>query len=164
MIHLRLFHSLAPTPWKPTSAWNQSNKNREPSVIHVRPSSLPTHRIDVHHWIMEMHYAEGMSLFSNCPFIFCSMEGSLMGSGTRVTASMYLFQSSSYTRSYPAGSVTLPMGSALYVGVFVSERDPSFALVLEDCYTTYSSNPDEGGAEPGFLIQNRFVFLLMAFT
>lgn len=56
---------------------------------------------------------------------------------------MYLFCNSNFDESYPEGPVTLPMGSALHVGVSVAEIDPSFVAVLEDCYTTPSSNPDD---------------------
>ena len=57
---------------------------------------------------------------------------------------MFLFRDSKYTKAYPAGPVTLPPGSALHVGVSVKEsgsrRD---ALVLDHCYATPSSNPDD---------------------
>ncbi|TDH15846.1 hypothetical protein EPR50_G00013900 [Perca flavescens] len=39
------------------------------------------------------------------------------------------------------------------VGASVEERDPSFAVVLEDCYATHSSNPDDSMQHP--LIQNK---------
>ncbi|XP_018523078.1 pancreatic secretory granule membrane major glycoprotein GP2 [Lates calcarifer] len=67
----------------------------------------------------------------------------LSGSGDKATAHMYLFRDSSYLGIYPAGEVTLPVGSTLHVGVFVDESDQSFAVVLEDCFTTHSSNPDD---------------------
>ncbi|XP_032362858.1 uromodulin-like [Etheostoma spectabile] len=66
---------------------------------------------------------------------------------------MSLFRTSHYTETYPAGRVTLPVGSPLYVGVSVEERDSSFAVVLEDCYATQSSNPDDSIQHP--LIQNK---------
>ncbi|KAM3864578.1 scavenger receptor cysteine-rich domain-containing protein DMBT1-like [Diretmus argenteus] len=77
----------------------------------------------------------------------------ISGLGTKASASMSLFHNSNYTESYAAGRVTLPVGSALYVGVSVEDTDPSFALVLEDCYATHSSNPDDPMRYP--LIQNK---------
>ncbi|KAF1394858.1 hypothetical protein PFLUV_G00005500 [Perca fluviatilis] len=77
----------------------------------------------------------------------------ISGSGTKARASMSLFRNSNYTETYPAGRVTLPVGSPLYVGVSVEERDPSFAVVLDDCYATHSSNPDDSMQHP--LIQNK---------
>lgn len=67
----------------------------------------------------------------------------ISGSGSKVRASMSLFLNSNYTESYPAGRVTLPVGSPLYVGVSVEGRDPAFVVVLEDCYATHSSNSDD---------------------
>ncbi|XP_047438266.1 deleted in malignant brain tumors 1 protein-like [Mugil cephalus] len=58
-------------------------------------------------------------------------------------AFMHLFHDSDYADNYPAGLVTLPAASPLHVGAFVDESDPSFAVVLEDCYTSHSSNPDD---------------------
>ncbi|XP_045898708.1 pancreatic secretory granule membrane major glycoprotein GP2-like isoform X1 [Micropterus dolomieu] len=66
---------------------------------------------------------------------------------------MSLFHNSSYTETYPAGQVILPVGSPLYVGVSVEERDPRFAVVLEDCHATHSSNPDDPMRY--YLIQNK---------
>uniref|UniRef100_A0A4W6CI78 ZP domain-containing protein n=1 Tax=Lates calcarifer TaxID=8187 RepID=A0A4W6CI78_LATCA len=77
----------------------------------------------------------------------------LSGSGTKARASMSLFRNSNFTEPYPAGLISLPVGSPLYVGVSVEERDPSFALVLVDCYATHSSNPDDPTRY--FLIQNK---------
>ncbi|XP_078138889.1 uromodulin [Centroberyx gerrardi] len=71
------------------------------------------------------------------------LAGGISGSGTKARASMSLFRTSSYTEPYPAGQVSLPVGSALHVGVSVGESDPSFVVVLEDCYATHSSNPDD---------------------
>ncbi|KAF0037719.1 hypothetical protein F2P81_010593 [Scophthalmus maximus] len=63
----------------------------------------------------------------------------LSGSGTKARATMTLFRNSNFTEPYRSGSVNLPVGSPLYVGISVV--DPSFAVVLEDCYATHSSNP-----------------------
>ncbi|XP_037627947.1 deleted in malignant brain tumors 1 protein-like isoform X2 [Sebastes umbrosus] len=71
------------------------------------------------------------------------LQGGLEGSGTKARAYMNLFRDSNYSYSYPAGPLSLPVGSALHVQVFVPLSDPSFAVVLEECYTTNSSNPDD---------------------
>ncbi|XP_035856698.1 uromodulin [Sander lucioperca] len=84
---------------------------------------------------------------------FLGLAGGISGSGAKARASMSLFRNSNYTETYPAGRVTLPVGSPLYVGVSAEERDPSFAVVLEDCYATHSSNPDDSMQHP--LIQNK---------
>nr|XP_033472885.1 deleted in malignant brain tumors 1 protein-like isoform X3 [Epinephelus lanceolatus] len=67
----------------------------------------------------------------------------LMGSGSRARAYMNLFRDSNFSNSYPGGQVILPVGSALHVQAYVFENDPSFAVVLQDCYTTNSSNPED---------------------
>ncbi|XP_049895611.1 deleted in malignant brain tumors 1 protein-like, partial [Epinephelus moara] len=67
----------------------------------------------------------------------------LMGSGSRARAYMNLFRDSNFSNSYPGGQVILPVGSTLHVQAYVFENDPSFAVVLQDCYTTYSSNPED---------------------
>ncbi|XP_050926744.1 deleted in malignant brain tumors 1 protein isoform X8 [Lates calcarifer] len=84
---------------------------------------------------------------------FLPLPDRLSGSGTKARASMSLFRNSNFTEPYPAGLISLPVGSPLYVGVSVEERDPSFALVLVDCYATHSSNPDDPTRY--FLIQNK---------
>lgn len=71
---------------------------------------------------------------------------------------MSLFRYSNFTKPYPAGRVTLPVGSALHVVASVEESDPNFAVVLEDCYATHSSNPDDPMRY--FLIQNKYVSLV----
>lgn len=76
--------------------------------------------------------------------------------GPKARASMSLFRSSNYTSTYPAGQVTLPVGSPLYVGVRVDKRDPSFAVVLENCYATHSSDPSSSVRYA--FIQNKYVF------
>ncbi|CAK6973445.1 deleted in malignant brain tumors 1 protein-like [Scomber scombrus] len=74
---------------------------------------------------------------------FLELAGGISGSGTKARASMSLFRNANYTETYSAGPVTLPVGSLLFVGVSVDERDTNFAAVLEDCYATHSSNPDD---------------------
>ncbi|XP_075946965.1 uncharacterized protein LOC142948715 [Anarhichas minor] len=84
---------------------------------------------------------------------FLALDGGISSSGAKASASMFLFRNSNYTETYSGGLVTLPVGSPLYVGVSVEERDPIFAVVLEDCYATHSSNPDGSTQYP--LIQNK---------
>ncbi|XP_049895985.1 deleted in malignant brain tumors 1 protein-like, partial [Epinephelus moara] len=67
----------------------------------------------------------------------------LMGSGSRARANMNLFRDSNFSNSYPGGQVILPVGSALHVQAYVFENDPSFAVVLQHCYTTNSTNPED---------------------
>ncbi|XP_074506615.1 scavenger receptor cysteine-rich domain-containing protein DMBT1-like [Sebastes fasciatus] len=71
------------------------------------------------------------------------LKGGLAGSGTKARAYMNLFRDSNYSYSYPAGPLSLPVGSILHVQVSVPLSDPSFAVVLEECYTTSSSYPDD---------------------
>ncbi|XP_051939201.1 uromodulin isoform X3 [Hippocampus zosterae] len=84
---------------------------------------------------------------------YLDLEGALVGSGDKARASMVLFRNSNYTGAYPAGAVSLPVGSPLYVGVSVDKRDPSLALVLEDCFASHSPNP--ANPERYSLIQNK---------
>ncbi|XP_070782566.1 uromodulin-like [Enoplosus armatus] len=84
---------------------------------------------------------------------FLALEGGISSLGTKARASMSLFRNSNYTETYPAGPVILPVGSPLYVGVSVEEKDPGFVVVLEDCHASHSSNPDDPMRY--FLIQNK---------
>ncbi|KAM3624673.1 uncharacterized protein V6R79_026428 [Siganus canaliculatus] len=77
----------------------------------------------------------------------------IAGYGPKARAVMSLFRNSDYIVSYQPGLVTLPVGSPLYVGVTVEVRDPRFVAVLEDCYATYTPNPED--PEKHFLIQNQ---------
>ncbi|KAM6972524.1 pancreatic secretory granule membrane major glycoprotein GP2-like [Aplochiton taeniatus] len=77
----------------------------------------------------------------------------VVGVGSKAPASMSLFHNSNYTEPYPEGPVSLPLGSTLYVGVLVEERDSSFVVVLEDCFATHS--PDSDGPVKYFLVQNK---------
>ncbi|KAL3996061.1 deleted in malignant brain tumors 1 protein [Sarotherodon galilaeus] len=95
---------------------------------------------------------------SNCSWVrvhddIIWLTGGISGSGPKARASMSLFHNSSYTESYRAGRVFLPVGSPLYVGVSVEDTDPVLAAVLEDCYATHSPNPDDPTQYP--LIQNK---------
>ncbi|CAB1456741.1 unnamed protein product [Pleuronectes platessa] len=77
----------------------------------------------------------------------------LSGLGSKARASMSLFRTSSFTQPYPSGLITLPVGSPLHVGVSVLVRDPSFVVVLENCYASDSSNPND--IAQYFFIQNK---------
>ncbi|XP_053274173.1 deleted in malignant brain tumors 1 protein [Pleuronectes platessa] len=77
----------------------------------------------------------------------------LSGLGSKARASMSLFRTSSFTQPYPSGLITLPVGSPLHVGVSVLVRDPSFVVVLENCYASDSSNSNDTARY--FFIQNK---------
>ncbi|XP_053273739.1 deleted in malignant brain tumors 1 protein isoform X2 [Pleuronectes platessa] len=77
----------------------------------------------------------------------------LSGLGSKARASMSLFRTSNFTQPYPSGLITLPVGSPLHVGVSVLVRDPSFVVVLENCYASDSSNPND--TVRYFFIQNK---------
>uniref|UniRef100_A0AAV2JZ84 Deleted in malignant brain tumors 1 protein-like n=1 Tax=Knipowitschia caucasica TaxID=637954 RepID=A0AAV2JZ84_KNICA len=49
--------------------------------------------------------------------------------------------------------VSLPVGQPLYVGAIVEENDLNLATVLENCYGTFSSDPNDPTRHP--LIQNK---------
>lgn len=66
---------------------------------------------------------------------------------------MTLFRNSNYTDTYPGGSVSLQVGSPMYVGVTVERRDPDLVVVLEDCYATNTPYPSDYMKQ--FLIQNK---------
>ncbi|XP_074521549.1 uncharacterized protein LOC141787165 [Halichoeres trimaculatus] len=80
-------------------------------------------------------------------------SGGTSGLGPKARAFMSLFRNPSYTQAYPAGRVSLPVGSPLYVGVTVPGRDPRLVVVLDDCYTSYS--PYAHGPVQYSLIQNK---------
>ncbi|XP_060941227.1 deleted in malignant brain tumors 1 protein [Limanda limanda] len=77
----------------------------------------------------------------------------LSGLGSKARASMSLFHTSNFTQPYPSGLITLPVGSPLHVGVSVLVRDPSFVVVLENCYASNSSNSNDTAQY--FFIQNK---------
>lgn len=75
-------------------------------------------------------------------------------SGEPTRASMTLYKRSDYSEPFPAGPVSLPLGSALHVGVSVENYDnDGFVLLLENCYSTNSPRADDPVRH--FLIQNR---------
>lgn len=91
------------------------------------------------------------------------MEGGVSGIGSKASASMSLYHNSNYTEPYPAGQrVTLPLGSALHVGVSVNETETErFVVVLDNCYTTHSSNPDDPMRY--FIIQNKYLCFFIVY-
>ncbi|XP_070695523.1 uncharacterized protein [Pempheris klunzingeri] len=78
-------------------------------------------------------------------FIRPQLNGSgLSGAGPSPSAYLYLYRDSNFFQRYETGQVTLlPLGSALHVEVYVSDGDTGFAVVLEECYITNSSNSDD---------------------
>uniref|UniRef100_UPI0037E8697A uromodulin-like n=1 Tax=Semicossyphus pulcher TaxID=241346 RepID=UPI0037E8697A len=84
---------------------------------------------------------------------FLPASDGISGSGTKARAFMALYRTSAYTETYPAGRVSLPVGSPLYVGVTVVGRDRRFVLVLENCYATSSPSPNDPMQYP--LIRNK---------
>ncbi|XP_076583638.1 scavenger receptor cysteine-rich domain-containing protein DMBT1-like [Chaetodon auriga] len=124
----------------------------EPSITDCRHQGLGVHNC---------HHSEDASvltaLHSNRLTLFVavikSRQGGISGSGSKVRAYMSLYRSVDYTVPYPPGPVTLPLGTPFFVNVNVDERDPAFALVLESCYATPSSNPHDFNRH--FFIQNK---------
>uniref|UniRef100_H3D977 ZP domain-containing protein n=1 Tax=Tetraodon nigroviridis TaxID=99883 RepID=H3D977_TETNG len=84
---------------------------------------------------------------------FLEFREGVVGEGARAEASMFLYRSSNYSEVYPAGQVTLPVGSPLYVGVSLDQHVRGFVVVLEDCYASHSPNPDHPTRQ--YLIQNK---------
>uniref|UniRef100_UPI0037E74215 uncharacterized protein isoform X1 n=2 Tax=Semicossyphus pulcher TaxID=241346 RepID=UPI0037E74215 len=84
---------------------------------------------------------------------FLPASDGISGLGTKARAFMALYRTSAYTETYPAGRVSLPVGSPLYVGVTVVGRDRRFVLVLENCYATSSPSPNDPMQYP--LIRNK---------
>ncbi|KAF1383126.1 hypothetical protein PFLUV_G00128070 [Perca fluviatilis] len=75
-------------------------------------------------------------------------------SGDPTRARMTLYERPDYSKPFPAGPVSLPLGAALHVGVSVENYDNnSFVLLLEHCYITNSPNADDPARY--VLIQNR---------
>ncbi|CAJ1063818.1 deleted in malignant brain tumors 1 protein-like [Xyrichtys novacula] len=66
---------------------------------------------------------------------------------------MSLYRNSAYTVTYPSGRVSLPVGSPLYIGVVVPGRDPSFVVVLDNCYASHSPSSHDPRQYP--LIRNK---------
>uniref|UniRef100_A0A674DKU6 ZP domain-containing protein n=1 Tax=Salmo trutta TaxID=8032 RepID=A0A674DKU6_SALTR len=81
--------------------------------------------------------------------------------GAKARASMSLYLNSNYTEPYPAGRVTLPVGSTLHVGVSVEESEAErYVVVLDNYYATESPSPDD--LPRFYIIQHRSVTLLIS--
>lgn len=93
--------------------------------------------------------------FFNKVYLLHRFREGITGEGARAEASMFLYRTSDYREVYPAGQVTLPVGSPLYVGVSLDEQYQGFVVVLEDCYASHSPNPDQPTRQN--LIQNKCV-------
>lgn len=64
------------------------------------------------------------------------MSGRLVGAvevGPTIQTSMILYSNPDYTNPYPAGTVTLPLGTALYMAVRVESYSQDTVVVLEEC-------------------------------
>ncbi|TSK20061.1 Uromodulin [Bagarius yarrelli] len=87
--------------------------------------------------------------------IFLPIQDSgLVGLGPGAHASMLLYHDDNFTSPYPPGSVTLPVGTPLYVGINMQEMESTrFNLVIEECYIT--DTPNANSTERYYLIQNR---------
>uniref|UniRef100_A0A3P8T2G4 Deleted in malignant brain tumors 1 protein-like n=1 Tax=Amphiprion percula TaxID=161767 RepID=A0A3P8T2G4_AMPPE len=79
---------------------------------------------------------------------FLPVAGGISGDGPKARAYMNLYRDPGFTDRYSGIQVSLPVGSPLYVGVTVSYGDTNFGLVLEDCFATHSSNPDDPSRYP----------------
>eukprot|EP00063_Salmo_salar_P083783 XP_014058618.1 PREDICTED: pancreatic secretory granule membrane major glycoprotein GP2-like [Salmo salar] len=85
---------------------------------------------------------------------YLSLKDSKVGKGSKLGSNMTLYHSDNFTKAYPAGGVTLPVGSVLHVGVSVEESETErFVVVLEDCYATQS--PDPKDIMRYYIIQNK---------
>ncbi|KAJ8283523.1 hypothetical protein COCON_G00023730 [Conger conger] len=85
-----------------------------------------------------------------------SLDGAVVRAGSRPNAVMSLYRNADYTDPYSAGTVVLPLGSALYVGVSAEDAAADrFAVILESCYATPTADSD--GPSRFSLIQNRSV-------
>ncbi|KAJ8384979.1 hypothetical protein AAFF_G00196450 [Aldrovandia affinis] len=82
-----------------------------------------------------------------------TVEVEVSGTGSRAKATMSLYRNNNYTDPYSMGEVTLPLGSTLYVGVFVEEVESDrFVVVMEDCHATPTADPE--APVRFYLIQN----------
>lgn len=80
-------------------------------------------------------------------------ENGILGVGDQFETVMSLYRDATFNQPYRPGVVTIPVGSPLYVGVSVPDTGPYFAVVLEDCFASYSRNPHSPVKYP--LIQNK---------
>ncbi|XP_045061784.1 pancreatic secretory granule membrane major glycoprotein GP2-like [Coregonus clupeaformis] len=85
---------------------------------------------------------------------YLSLKDAKVGKGSKVGSNMTLYRNDNFTEAYPAGGVTLPVGSVLHVGVSVEESETErFVVVLEDCYATQSPDPED--IMRYYIIQNK---------
>ncbi|XP_018534556.1 uromodulin [Lates calcarifer] len=78
----------------------------------------------------------------------------MVRSGDPIRATMTLYRGPDYSQPFPAGPVSLPLGSALHVGVSVENNDNGrFVLILENCY--FTNTPSAEDPVQYALIQNR---------
>ncbi|KAG5278078.1 hypothetical protein AALO_G00094940 [Alosa alosa] len=71
--------------------------------------------------------------------------------GPPIQTSMSLYRYPDYSEPYPAGTVILPVGTSLYLGVSVESHSQDTVLVLEDCSIGEVLSPNE----PYRLLRNR---------
>lgn len=76
----------------------------------------------------------------------------LQASGQPFNASITLYQRSDFHEPYPPGKVLLPLGTPLFV-LFSVDFDNTVMPLVEECYTTKSSSPDDPDRQ--YLIQRR---------
>lgn len=93
--------------------------------------------------------------FFNAVYFLHRFREGISGEGVRAEASMFLYRTSNYSEVYPAGQVTLPVGSPLYVGVTLDQQHRSVVVVLENCYASNTPNPNHPAQQ--YLIQNKCV-------
>ncbi|CAB1344330.1 unnamed protein product [Coregonus sp. 'balchen'] len=60
---------------------------------------------------------------------YLSLKDAKVGKGSKVGSNMTLYRNDNFTEAYPAGGVTLPVGSVLHVGVSVEECPTEFRQV-----------------------------------
>ena len=75
-------------------------------------------------------------------FFLYSHEGGLTGSGSS-EAFINIFHDRTFTYPYPPGPITLAVGSDVHVQMTVPGNDPNLRVVLDDCYITPSSDPND---------------------
>ncbi|XP_042559418.1 alpha-tectorin-like [Clupea harengus] len=75
--------------------------------------------------------------------------------GSPIQTSMSLYRDPDYRDPYPAGSVRLPLGTALYMGVSVEAHSEDTVVVLEECSIGEVSSPSQSYP----LLRNRFKIL-----
>lgn len=91
----------------------------------------------------------------SCISSLSSSRVGVVRSGDPTRAWMTLYQRPDFSEPFPAGPVSLPLGTALHVGVSVENYDKDrFVLILENCYITNSPGADDPSRH--VLIQNRY--------